>query len=125
MRRTGGFAGRTRSRTVALAELPDPDTAAWRELLATDRLQALAAAVEREYPDAYCYGVRCAVPEVDVVVPEPALTDDVRDLLERTLRGGDARLSRRGARAAGRRARCRAVGAGIVPSDRLVRRRGE
>ncbi|WP_324418075.1 protealysin inhibitor emfourin [Phycicoccus sp.] len=87
LRRTGGFAGRTRARTVALGELPHPDTAAWQDLLATDRLQALAAAVERDYPDAYCYGVRCPAPAVDVVIPEPALSDDVRDLFERTLRG--------------------------------------
>lgn len=86
VRRTGGFAGRTRTRTVVLGELPEPDNRAWHDLIATDRLRMLAAGVEREYPDAYCYGVRCAVPEVDVVVPEPALTDDVRDLFERTLR---------------------------------------
>ncbi|MBM6401241.1 protealysin inhibitor emfourin [Phycicoccus sonneratiae] len=89
VRRTGGFAGRTRERTVVLGELPEEDGAAWRSLLQTDRLQGLAAAADRDYPDAYCYGVRCAVPEVDVTVPEPVLTDDVRDLLERTLRGGD------------------------------------
>ncbi|MBT9257997.1 M4 family metallopeptidase [Phycicoccus sp. MAQZ13P-2] len=86
VRRTGGFAGRTRTRTVVLGELPEPDNRAWQDLIATDRLRTLAAGVEREYPDAYCYGVRCAVPEVDVVVPEPVLTDDVRDLFERTLR---------------------------------------
>jgi hypothetical protein len=89
VRRTGGFAGRTRERTVTLGELPEDDDRAWRDLLATDRLQGLAAAADRDYPDAYCYGVRCAVPEVDVTVPEPVLTDDVRALLERTLRADD------------------------------------
>ena len=89
VRRTGGFAGRTRERTVAIEDLPDADTLLWQRLLATDRLTGLAAAVEREYPDAYCYGVRCARPALDVTVPEPALTDDVRALLERTLRGED------------------------------------
>ncbi len=89
VRRTGGFAGRTRERTVTLGELPEEDDRAWRDLLATDRLQGLAAAADRDYPDAYCYGVRCAVPEVDVTVPEPVLTDDVRSLLERTLRADD------------------------------------
>ncbi|MGG5259032.1 protealysin inhibitor emfourin [Phycicoccus avicenniae] len=89
VRRTGGFAGRTRERTVTLGELPDDDGRAWQSLLATDRLQGLAAATDREYPDAYCYGVRCAAPEVDVTVPEPVLDGDVRDLFERTLRGPD------------------------------------
>ncbi len=89
VRRTGGFAGRSRERTVVLHDLPESDTRQWQRLLATDRLRGLAAAVEREYPDAYCYGVRCAHPELDVSVPEPALTDDIRGLLERTLRGDD------------------------------------
>ncbi|QIM19877.1 hypothetical protein G7075_16660 [Phycicoccus sp. HDW14] len=88
VRRTGGLAGRTRERTVTLGELPDEDGRAWRSLLATDRLQGLAAAADRDYPDAYCYGVRCALPEVDVTVPEQVLSDDVRALLERTLHGG-------------------------------------
>ncbi len=89
VRRTGGFAGRTRERTVTLHELPEDDTRRWQRLLASDRLLEAAAASDREYPDAYCYGVRCAVPEVDVLVPEPVLADDVRALLERTLAAGD------------------------------------
>ncbi|GGL40063.1 M4 family metallopeptidase [Phycicoccus endophyticus] len=86
--RTGGLAGLTRRRTVALHELPEPDTRAWQELLATDRLQQEAAAVGRDYPDAYCYGVRCTRPTLDVQVPEPVLTEELRALLERTLGGG-------------------------------------
>ena len=37
-------------------------------------------------PDAYCYGVRCEQPALDLELPEPELPDSVRDLFERTLR---------------------------------------
>ena len=83
VRRTGGFGGLVRERTVALEELPDDDASRWRELLAGDRLSRLADAPT--HPDAFCYGVRCDVPPVDVTIPEPALGDDLRDLFERTL----------------------------------------
>jgi hypothetical protein len=87
VRRTGGFAGRTVERTVELAELPQADARAWRSLLADDRLPALAdrAAGGAAIPDAFCYGVRCETPPIDVELPEPELSDDVRSLLERTL----------------------------------------
>ena len=87
MRRTGGVAGRTLERTVALEELPRADARAWRSLLADDRLPAIAgeAAGRRGIPDAFCYGVRCEAPPLDVELPEMGLSDEVRDLLERTL----------------------------------------
>ena len=91
VRRTGGIAGRTLERTVTLDELPTADTRAWQSLLTDDRLAAIAheAAAARQIPDAFCYGVRCAVPPLDVQLPEHQLTDDVRGLLERTLTRGE------------------------------------
>lgn len=83
LRRTGGFAGLVKQNSVELAELSDPDAAAWRNLLAERRLDELAGA--RTHPDAFCYSVRCADPAIDVTVPEPALPDDVRELFDRTL----------------------------------------
>jgi hypothetical protein len=85
VRRTGGFAGMVRERTVRLAELPDDDASRWRELLSSDRLTALAGAPT--HPDAFCYGVRCEMPRLDVSIPEPALGHDLRELFERTLAG--------------------------------------
>ncbi|WP_377639320.1 protealysin inhibitor emfourin [Oryzobacter terrae] len=91
VRRTGGFAGRTIERTVTLEELPNGDTRAWQSLLADDRLTAIAreAAATRRMPDAFCYGVRCETPPLDVELPEPQLSDDVRGLFERTLSPGE------------------------------------
>jgi len=91
VRRTGGFAGRTVERTVALGELPNGDARAWHWLLADDGLPALAEQVadRPRMPDTYCYGVRCATPPVDLELPELELTDDVRSLLERTLGTAD------------------------------------
>ena len=91
VKRTGGVAGTTRERTVALERLPDDDARAWRHLLADDRLHALAKAAEEgdpAWPDAFCYTVHCDVPHVEVDLPEPAVPDEVRALLERTLGGG-------------------------------------
>ena len=91
VRRTGGVTGVTRERTVSLERLPDDDARAWRRLLADDRLHALARAAEerdRQRPDAFCYTVTCADPVVDVDLPEPAVPDEVRELLERTLAPG-------------------------------------
>ena len=87
LRRTGGIAGRTLERTVVLGELPNGDARAWRSLLADDGLPALADAISGSpnRPDAFCYGVRCATPPLDLLLPEPGLPDDVRSLLERTL----------------------------------------
>jgi hypothetical protein len=87
VRRTGGFAGRTLERTVALADLTDGDARAWHSLLADDGLSALADEVadRPRLPDTYCYGVRCEVPPLDLELPELELSDEVRSLLERTL----------------------------------------
>ena len=91
VRRTGGFAGRTVERTVALGELPNGDARAWHSLLADDGLPALAEQVadRPRMPDTYCYGVRCEMPPLDLELPELELTDDVRSLLERTLGASD------------------------------------
>jgi hypothetical protein len=91
VRRTGGVTGVTRERTVSLERLPDDDARAWRRLLADDRLHALARAAEerdRQRPDAFCYTVTCTDPAVDVDLPEPAVPEEVRELLERTLAPG-------------------------------------
>lgn len=87
VRRTGGIAGMVRESTVPLAALPEADTRHWRSLLATGRLQSVAEAAReaRDVPDAFCYDVSCALPPLAVRLPEPALPDDVRGLLERTL----------------------------------------
>lgn len=84
LRRTGGFAGLVKSNSVELGDLPDPDADAWRALLTGSRLDAIAddASV---HPDAYSYSVSCDDPAVDVQLTEPALPDDVRALLDRTL----------------------------------------
>lgn len=85
VRRSGGFAGLTRSASVRLGDLPGDDADAWRDLLAGRRLSALAEDVPDVVPDGYCYDVRCQRPEVDVTLPERALPDAVRELLDRTL----------------------------------------
>lgn len=86
VRRTGGFGGLVRERTLHLDELPDEDASRWRELLTGDRLSALADAPT--HPDAFCYGVRCEAYRLDVTVPEPALEPSLRELIERTLGHG-------------------------------------
>jgi len=83
LRRTGGFGGMVRQRTLRIGELPDDDASRWRDLLTDDRLTRLADAPT--HPDAFCYGVRCDAARLDVTIPEPALEPDVRDLFERTL----------------------------------------
>ncbi|MCO5303783.1 MAG: M4 family metallopeptidase [Phycicoccus sp.] len=82
--RTGGIAGLVKERTVALGDLPRKDTKAWQGLLAQPAgLRALAQ--EPGHPDAYAYGIACAEPRVEVSIAEPALPEDIRALLERTL----------------------------------------
>ena len=86
VRRTGGFAGVTRERTVALQDLPAKDAKAWTSLLAGKSLHRAAAAGEAAtHPDAFSYDVECAHPQVAVSISEPALTDRTRRLLDRTL----------------------------------------
>jgi hypothetical protein len=89
LRRTGGFGGLVRERTLRLGELPDDDASQWHDLLGGDRLVRLAAAPSAAtvHPDAFCYGVRCESARLDVTIPEPALESDLRALFERTLTG--------------------------------------
>ena len=87
VRRTGGFAGLTRERSVRLEELPGDDADQWSQLLSTRRLSAFSNGPT--HPDAYCYEVRCDAPPTQVSMPEPRLPDEVRGLLERTLASGD------------------------------------
>jgi hypothetical protein len=83
VRRTGGFGGLVRERSLHLGELPEVDASRWRELLGGDHLVRLADAPT--HPDAFCYSVRCDAARLDVTVPEPALEPDVRALFERAL----------------------------------------
>jgi hypothetical protein len=83
LRRTGGFGGLRLERSCDLAELPAEDATRWRDLLASDRLTALADAPT--HPDAFTYAVRSEGAGVDLAIPEPALGADLRELFERTL----------------------------------------
>ncbi|GAA3603988.1 hypothetical protein GCM10022199_04690 [Marihabitans asiaticum] len=85
--RSGGFAGLTRRRTVRLGEVPQPDRSALERLIEDPRLRALEASDAPGPPDAYCYGLSCDRPPLEVQVPEPQLAPPTRELLERTLRG--------------------------------------
>lgn len=85
LRRTGGIAGIVQERQVSLDELPRPDASAWRSLLASNSLTALALQ-PMGHPDAFHYAVRCDEPPLDVTIAEPALPDHTRALFERTLR---------------------------------------
>ncbi len=87
VRRTGGFAGLRRERSVRLDELPVDDAHHWRCLLVDERLAALIDGPS--HPDAFCYEVQCSAPAMQVSLPEPGLPDEVRALFERTLLGAD------------------------------------
>jgi hypothetical protein len=84
LRRTGGLAGLVRERRVLLGELPDQDTRDWKVLLSRRGLLD-ELAQSRTHPDAFCYGVQCLEVGVDVQIPEPALSEDLRGLFDRTL----------------------------------------
>ncbi|WP_191564820.1 protealysin inhibitor emfourin [Janibacter melonis] len=85
--RSGGVAGLVRRRTVTLGELPDDDRTALASLLTDPELAAYAAA-EPSRPDAFCYGLSCDQPPLDVQVPEPVLPPPTRALLDRTIAAG-------------------------------------
>ena len=82
--RSGGLAGQQLAREVDLADLADDDARSWQRLLRSGRLQQLVP--ERPQPDRFVYRVCCPPHDVDVTAAEHELPDDVRDLLERTLR---------------------------------------
>lgn len=82
--RTGGFAGVTRESRFRPAELPDPDAERWTMLLVSDALMQLAR--EEPAPDRFVYRVVAEQRHVDVTIAEQAVSDDVRDLFDRTLR---------------------------------------
>ncbi|MGC3994563.1 MAG: M4 family metallopeptidase [Propionicimonas sp.] len=84
LRRTGGFAGLTRERQSALADLDGDDREAWTGLLAGETLPRLAAGGTPK-PDAYCYGVVCPQADVDVELAEAGLPARIRQLFERFL----------------------------------------
>ncbi len=84
VRRTGGLAGMRQERTVALAELPEADAGAWRDLLEPDRLTALASG-GAVLPDAFTYHVACPPDGAEVALHEHGIPGPVRELLQRTL----------------------------------------
>lgn len=83
--RTGGVGGMTRTRELRLGELPPPDARAFRSLLEGPQLPRLADEGTPR-PDAFCYGVSCERPALDVQVAESVLPRATRRLFERTLR---------------------------------------
>ncbi|KAB7745076.1 metalloprotease [Nostocoides sp. F2B08] len=86
VRRSGGFTGLVRERRVRLDELEPADARAWAELLTGPELRAAAARAERAgAADRYSYAVCCDEPPVDVEVPETALDEPTRELLDRAL----------------------------------------
>lgn len=90
IRRTGGIAGLTRENRLAIDQLPAVDAQRWQRLLSGDSLHELAADAPQSRADAFCYGIECAAPAVDVQIPEPALPEQTRKLFERALRAGQA-----------------------------------
>jgi hypothetical protein len=90
VRRSGGFTGVVRERRVRLDELEPAEARAWADLLTGPELRAAAARAERAEragaADRYSYAVCCDEPPVDVEVPETALEEPTRELLERALR---------------------------------------
>ncbi|MEZ5091195.1 protealysin inhibitor emfourin [Nocardioides sp.] len=81
VRRTGGFAGLTRSGSVDLA-VPSPRTARVRELV--DRVDLASVGGGEPQPDRYSYTF-CLPGCADVDVPEQHLTPDLRELADLVL----------------------------------------
>jgi hypothetical protein len=90
VRRSGGFTGLVHESRVRLDELEPAEARAWADLLTGPELRAAVARAERAErtgaADRYSYAVCCEEPPVDVEVPETALDEPTRDLLERALR---------------------------------------
>ena len=92
VRRTGGVAGAVRESRLRLEDLEAREARAWAELLTGPELRAAAARAERAGDDGFggadrfWYGVCCDAPPLDVEVPEQALEEETRALLERALR---------------------------------------
>ena len=89
VRRSGGLAGLSKTRSISLEDLPAGQEQQWRSVLGGGTLQAIEARVKdgpsRAVPDGYCYGVICDLPPTDVEIPEQQLPDHLRELFEDTL----------------------------------------
>ena len=87
--RSGGFAGVSQATTVRLSELPVADAEAWRSLLGSG---ALRGSWERDpagpLRDGFCYTVVSEAHGIDASLDEEVLPGAVRNLFDRTLRGG-------------------------------------
>lgn len=105
--RTGGFAGLTQRRSVVLGDLPKPQEEQWRQVLATRALQGLDSEGRGRgaqiQPDRYCYGVTCTIPPTDVEIPEQHLPEQLRILLDETLRDSSDEIPNQGVRGDGPR----------------------
>ena len=86
--RSGGFAGRTVRREVALDNLPKRDAKAWNRVLSSDTSRCgtrAAATLSAPSPTASATAWPAICPCVDVSIPEQHLPDDLRQLFDRTL----------------------------------------
>ena len=54
-------------------------------------------------PDRYCYGVTCTIPPTDVEIPEQHLPEQLRILLDETLRDRSDEIPNQGVRGDGPR----------------------
>jgi Zn-dependent metalloprotease len=86
VRRTGGVAGRQVEREVRLRDLSQEDAEHWQALVATRALERASLDTGSPRPDAFNYEVHVPSRGLDLSIPEPALDDRARELLDRTLR---------------------------------------
>ncbi len=82
--RTGGFAGLRRESTFRPGELDPPDDGRWTQLLSSGLLPQLAETAPA--PDMFVYRVVAEQQQMDVTVGERDVSDDLRELFDRTLR---------------------------------------
>jgi Zn-dependent metalloprotease len=80
--RSGGIAGLRQERQLPLAELPEEEARRWYDLLDSGRLMQLDPF--EPAPDRFVY--RVSAPGLEVTAAEHQLPDDVRGLLDETLR---------------------------------------
>ncbi len=86
IKRSGGVAGTQVEREVRLRDLPAEDAAHWKALVATRALERASLDTSQPRPDAFSYEVQVPSLGLQLSIPEPALEDGARDLLDRTLK---------------------------------------
>lgn len=87
VRRSGGFAGITRTGMVNLAELPQARVEQWRGLLrsAEERQARPAAGPRSSLADGFVYQVRCPALGVEATLTQAATSPMQRQLLDGAL----------------------------------------